>query len=334
MAQSFDNSRRRFGAAALAAGTIGLASPVARAQSYPSRPIKIIVPFGPGGAAQNLSERVGREIANELGQPFIPDYRGGAAGLIAAEAVAKADPDGYTLLLGVPSAMSVAPTIMRSATKFDPMTAFLPISMLATTPFVLFVNANVPAQDFPALIAHAKANPGKLNFGSIGANGTDYIAGDVLQKATGTRMTNIPYKSVSALLLDAVAGRVDVAILSPIPIRQFVDQGKLRILAVTSSQRSPAPSLKDVPTVAEQGVPGYEILSWYGYFAPAGTPAEVVTRVNAATQRAVAKPDIQSYLLSQGLSPLQLSPAQFKDYYEADSRRWVKFIRDANIPIE
>jgi hypothetical protein len=179
-----------------------------------------------------------------------------------------------------------------------------------------------------------RGNPGKLNFGSIGANGTDYIAGDVLQKATGTQWTNMPHKSVVALLLDAVAGRIDVAILSPIPVKPFVDSGKLRILAVTSKQRSQAPTLKDIPTVAEQGVADYDIVSWYGYFAPAGTPAEAVRRFNAATVKAVAKPEVHAYLLSQGLTPMDLSPARFAEFYAGDLRKWTQFVRDANIPVE
>ncbi len=306
----------------------------AQTSDYPNRPVRVIVPFGPGGAVQNLMDRVGRDVAAELGQSLVPEYRGGGAGLVGANAAAKITADGYTLFLGVPSALAVAPVIMKSTARFDAQADFVPMAMLATTPFVVFVNAALPIKDLRALIETARNNPGKLNFGSLGANGTDYIAGDVLQRLTGTRWTNVPYKAVGELLPDMVGGRIDVAIISPIPIRPFVDAGKLRVLAVTAAERSRSAFLKEVPTVAEQGVPGYELISWYAFFGPAGTPPEAVARLNAAVNRTLAKPDIQEWLLGQGLNPLPLSPQAFTDYYKADLTRWARFIQDAKIPTE
>lgn len=309
-------------------------SAAAAAQTYPTAMIKVIVPFGPGGAAQALAERVGSSVSENIGQPLVHDYRGGAAGLIAADAAAKSTANGYTVFMGVPSALIVAPLVMKSKTHFDPKKAFIPIAGIAATPFVVFVNASLPIKNLKDLIEYGKAHPGKLNFGSIGANGTDYIAGQVLQDQAGFKMTNIPYKSVGTLLPDVIAGRVDVAILSPIPIRPFVQEGKLRMLAVTSGERSASPYLKDVPTVAEQGVRDYSIVSWYGYFAPAGTPADAIQRFHDAVAKTLKEKKVLTYLLDQGLSPIQLSVGQFKDYFDSDLRKWAGFVRDTHIPIQ
>lgn len=317
-----------------AAMVAGLSTAGAQTTDYPNRPVRVIVPFGTGGAVQNLMDRVGREIAADLGQSLVPDYRGGGAGLVGANQAVKAPADGYTLFLGVPSALGVAPAIMKSTARFDPASDFVPVAMIATTPFVVFVNAALPINSMRALVDASRASPGKLNFGSIGANGTDYIAGDVLQRATGTQWTSVPYKAVGELLPDMVGGRIDVAIISPIPIRAFVEAGKLRILAVTSAERSRSAFLKDIPTVAEQGVPGYDVNSWYGFFAPAGTPVELVNRFNAAVNRVLSKPDTQEWLLSQGLTPLPMSPSGFASFYRSDLARWEQFIRDAKIKSE
>lgn len=321
---------------ALAATWLALHSPALMAQAgdYPKQPINVLVPFGTGGAAQALAERVGREIAKNIGQPLVHDYRGGAAGLIAAGAAAKAQPDGYTMFMGVPSALIVAPTVMKSVTRFDPEADFDAVAPIASTPFVLFINAKLPVANLKELIEYGKKNPGKLNFGSIGANGTDYIAGKVLQNAAGFEMTNVPYKSVGALLPDVISGRVDVGILSPIPVKPFVESGQLRLLALTSAERSQSPSLKDVPTVAEQGVPGYDIVSWYGYFAPAGTPPQAIARFQQATAQALQNPDVQAYLLQQGLNPMKLSSKDFGDYFLADLHKWQRFVQETGIKAE
>ncbi len=322
--------------AAIAAACVSLAAlpALASAADYPDSMIKVIVPFGPGGAAQALAERVGAEIAKNIGQPLVHDYRGGAAGMIAAEAAAKASPNGYTVLMGVPSALIVAPLVMKSVARFDPVKDFEPIAGIAATPFVLFINSKLPIKNLRELIDYGKKNPRKLNFGSLGANGTDFIAGQVLQNEAGFEMTNVPYKSVAALLPDVISGRIDVAILSPIPIKPFVDTGKLRMLAVTSAQRSMSPSLKNVPTVAEQGVPGYDIVSWYGYFAPAGVSPAMIQRFHQAAVKALSDKDIKAYLLDQGLTPITLSTADFGKSYSSDLRKWAKFVRETGIPVQ
>lgn len=304
------------------------------AEDYPNRLVKVVVPFGPGGAAQSLAENVGADISKSLGQSLVHEYKGGAAGLIGAETAANASADGYTMFMGVPSALIVAPLVMPSQTRFDPMADFEPVAGIATTPFVLFVNAKLPITSLKELIDYGKKNPGKLNFGSIGANSTDYIAGQVLQNQAGFKMTNVPYKSVGAMLPDVIAGRVDVGILSPIPIRAHVEAGNLRMLAVTSAERAQSPALKDVPTVTEQGVPDYDIVSWYGYFAPRGTAPEKIERFHAATLKALGHDNVRDYLSSQGLTPITLSPEEFGRFYSADMQKWTQFVSELNIPVQ
>lgn len=324
---------RRHGWLAALAASVMCGSLAASAAGYPERPISVLIPFATGGATQALSERVGREIARELGQPLVSDHRGGAGGTIAAEAAARAAPDGYTLFMGATGALAVAPSVMKSV-RFNPSADFQAIALIATTPYVVVVNAKLPFKNMRELIEHAKANPGKLNFASSGTGGADHIAGEVLQKMAGFKMTHIPYKGAGPYLPDLVSGRIDVAIISPIPIKPFVDAGQVRLLGVTTAQRSPAPLLKDVPTIAEQGTAGYNILAWYGYLAPARTPPDVIARLHAATAKALADKDIEAWLLAQGLAPGTLSPAEFGQFVGAEIRKWSEYARSIGVTLE
>ncbi len=303
------------------------------AADYPTRPISVLIPFATGGATQALSERVGREIGRDLGQPLVSDHRGGAGGTIAAEAAARAAPDGYTLFMGATGALAVAPAVMKTV-RFNPVNDFQAIALIATTPYVLVVNAKLPARNMRELIDYARQNPGKLNFASSGTGGADHIAGEVLQKMAGFKMTHIPYKGAGPYLPDLVSGRIDVAIISPIPIKPFVDAGQVRMLGVTTAQRSPAPWLKDVPTIAEQGTTGYNLLAWYGYLAPARTPADAIARFHGAAAKALADKEIEAWLLAQGLAPGTLSPAEFGQFVNAEVRKWAEYVRSTGISAE
>ena len=330
------NAGRRItlrGLALAGAALIAIHAIPGSAADYPTRPISVLIPFATGGATQALSERVGREIARDLGQPLVSDHRGGAGGTIAAEAAARAAPDGYTLFMGATGALAVAPAVMK-AVRFNPQTDFQAISLIATTPYVVVVNAKLPMKNMRELIDYGKANPGKLNFASSGTGGADHIAGEVLQKMAGFTMIHVPYKGAGPYLPDLVSGRIDVAIISPIPIRPFVEAGQVRLLAVTTGQRSPAPSLKDLPTIAEQGVAGYNLLAWYGYLAPARTPPDIVNRVHAATVKALATKEIEAWLLAQGLAPGALSPAEFGDFVAAEAKKWAEFARTTGVSAE
>jgi tripartite-type tricarboxylate transporter receptor subunit TctC len=315
----------------LALAGVALAfSAVVHASDYPTKPITLFVPFATGGATQTLVERVGREMQRDLGQPLIPDYRGGAGGSIAAEAAARSPHDGYTLFMGATGALAVAPAVMK--VRFDPEKDFVPIALIATTPYVMVINTKLPFKNLQDLIQYAKQNPGKLNFGSSGAGGSDHIACEVFQKMAGITITHIAYKGAGPLMPDLISGRIDMAILSPIPVKPQVEAGTLRMLGVTTKQRSP--SLKDVPSIAEQGLPAYDLLAWYGFFAPAGAPAEVVTRINAAALKALANKDVESYLLSQGLTPGTLTPAAFGELVRKDITQWGDYARSTGVRIE
>jgi tripartite-type tricarboxylate transporter receptor subunit TctC len=319
-------------ATALAACS-GCLAAAALANDYPTRPIQVLIPFATGGATQALSERVSREMSHDLGQPLVPDYRGGAGGTIAAEAAAHASPDGYTLFMGAAGALAVAPAVMKSV-RFNPLTDFEAIALIATTPYVVVVNAKLPFKNMRELIEYGKQHPGKLNFASSGTGGADHIAGEVLQKMAGFKMTHIPYKGAGPYLPDLVSGRIDVAIISPIPIKPFVDAGQVRMLAVTTSQRSTAPSLKDVPTIAEQGTEGYSLLAWYGFVAPAHTPPEVIARIHAAAAKALADKEVAAWLLAQGLTPGNLSPAEFGKFINAEIRKWADYAHTIGVTLE
>ncbi len=323
----------RWCVAAVLAGGMLCSAGTALAAGYPERPITVLIPFATGGATQALSERVGREIARDLGQPLVSDHRGGAGGTIAAEAAARAAPDGYTLFMGATGALAVAPAVMKSV-RFNPATDFQAITLIATTPYVLVVNAKLPFRNMRELIEHAKANPGKLNFASSGTGGADHIAGEVLQKMAGFKMTHIPYKGAGPYLPDLVSGRIDVAIISPIPIKPFVEAGQVRMLAVTTGQRSPAPWLKDVPTIAEQGTMGYNILAWYGYLAPARTPPDIVARIHASAVKALADKDNEAWLLAQGLAPGTLTPAEFGQFVGAEIKKWSEYARSIGVTLD
>ena len=323
----------RWGVAAVLAGGSLCGVVAVHAAGYPERPIAVLIPFATGGATQALSERVGREMARDLGQPLVSDHRGGAGGTIAAEAAARAAPDGYTLFMGATGALAVAPAVMKSV-RFNPATDFQAIALIATTPYVVAVNTKLPFRNMRELIDYGKANPGKLNFASSGTGGADHIAGEVLQKMAGFRMTHIPYKGAGPYLPDLVSGRIDVAIISPIPIKPFVDAGQVRLLAVTTAQRSPALSLKDVPTIAEQGTTGYNLLAWYGYLAPARTPPDIVARLHAAAMKALADKDNEAWLLAQGLAPGTLTPAEFGQFVNAEFRKWSEYVRSTGIAVE
>jgi len=319
------------------APTISIALPtvfpiVAHGQSdYPNRPITVIVPFGAGGAVQALTERLGPDLRREMGQPLVSDFKGGSGGLIAGETAARALPNGYTLLLGTPSALAASPAVHKNA-KYNPVTDFVPVALVAMTPFVLAINANLPVRNLQELVAYGKANPDKLNFASAGVGSMDHIGGEVLQRMAGFKMTHIPYKGPGASVLDLVSGRIDCLISSPIPMKPHVDSGKVRLIAVTSSRRSSA--MIDVPTIKESGFPDYEMNSWYAYVAPTGTPRDVVNKLNAAVRKALTNPETLTYLAGFGLTPAPTTPEELGKLLIDESKRWIDWVRVTGVQAE
>ncbi len=306
-----------FVVAALFAGAAG-------AQSWPARPLHIIVPFPPGGAVDILGRAVGQKLGDALGESVVIDNRAGAGGVVGTEAAAKSPADGYTLLMGSTSTISINPALVSKPT-YDPAHDFLPISQLAFVPHMLVIGAAVPAANLREFIAYVKANPGRVNYASAGNGTPHHIAGEMFKQAAGVDMVHVPYKGTGPAINDLLAGQVSfmsVEILAALP---HVRAGKLRALGVATSARSDV--APEVPTVAEAGLPGFEVTSWYGVFAPAGTPAPIIQRVAAEMARAVAQADFRERLASLGASPVGSGPEEFARFLRSENARWANAVR-------
>lgn len=311
-------------AAALAAPV-----PLALAQEYPARPVKLVVAYPPGGAVDQVARLLAEKLSASLGQPVVVDNRAGAGGLVGSDAVAKGANDGYTLLLGTVSSHAIAPAVYRKM-PYDPVTDFAPVSLVALTPYIITVNPAVAARTLPELIALAKAKPDALNFGSSGTGTTPHLAGELFNTMAGTRIAHIPYKGSAPMLTDLLGGQVQVAFDNT--VIPSIKGGKLRGLAVTGPARLSA--VPDIPTAAEAGLPGYEAVGWMGLYAPKGTPAPIVNRLAAETAKAMAAPDVQEKLSAMGFQPKTDSPGQFDAYLRAETAKWAKVARDANVQPE
>ncbi|GAA4323915.1 tripartite tricarboxylate transporter substrate binding protein [Pigmentiphaga soli] len=305
-----------------AAIAVTLAAP-ARA-AYPDRPVRIIVPYTAGGA----SDAVTRIIANKLGELWkvsvIVDNRGGGAGNIGCEMAAKAAPDGYTLLMSTVGTHGINPSLF-SKLPYDPVKDFAPISLAASTVSVLLVNPSVPVDSVAELIAYAKAHPGQINFGSSGNGSSHHLAGEMFNTLAGVRTVHVPYKGTSGMYTDLLAGQIQMTfdpVLSALP---HIKSHKLKALAVTSPQR--VEILPDVPSMQESGVAGYEMGSWYGLLAPAGTSPEIVQKVSADVARIVNLPDVKQQLLEQGATPIGSTPAQLGQHIQREIKKWAEVVR-------
>jgi tripartite-type tricarboxylate transporter receptor subunit TctC len=316
----------------LAAGLAAafLAQP-ALAQSYPSKPIRLIVPFAAGGGNDNIARLVGKRVSDSLGQPLVIDNRPGAGGVLGAELAAKAAPDGYTLFLGGVGSHALNPNLIEKL-PYDPIRDFAPVSLLAQAPLILVVHPSVPARDIDEFVAYARKNPGKLNFASNGNGTSSQLAAVMFDRMAGVEMVHVPYKGLSPALTDLLSGQVQVMFSSVVAILPHVKAGKLRALAVTGMTR--LPSLPELPTIAESGFPGYEASSWYGILAPAGTPREIVMKLNAELSKALAQPEVRASLLAEGAEPVGGTPESFAAHIQSEKERMGKLIRDAKIRLE
>jgi tripartite-type tricarboxylate transporter receptor subunit TctC len=300
------------------------------AQSYPSKSIKLIVPFPAGGATDIVSRVIAQQLGTELGQSVVVDNRAGAAGVIGSEAAARAAPDGYTLLLTTSSTHSIGP-LLNPKIPYSPTRDFTPIMYLAESPQVVIVPPNSPIKSIPDLIAYAKANPGKLNFGSAGTGGIPHLSTERFLAMTGTRMTHVPYKGTALAMPDLMAGRLDLMFDSISTALPHIRDDKVRALAVTSAGKSSvAPELPPL----SQFVPGYESLTWFGVFGPAGLPQPIVEKVNAALNSALKNPAVLQQLAKLGFDPGGGSPEDFRKKMASESAIWKKVIEDGNITLE
>lgn len=317
---------RRLCAAALASFVVTAAV----ADSYPSRPVTVVVPYSVGGTTDIVARLVGTQIGNNLGAPLVIDNKAGGAGAIGWGTVARAAPDGYTLLTTEMS-MTVAPALQQSL-PFDPKKGFAEITIAASAPHVLVINPTVPAKNLQEFIAYAKSHPGKLNYGS-GGNGTNtHLGGELFKKEAGVNLAHIPYKGAGAVLTDLMAGQVQALVTSLPTALPHIKSGKLRALVVTSAQRSPL--LPDVPSAPEAGLPKFLMDFWVGFAAPAGTPPAVIEKLNKAMVAAVNSDEGRKRLADQGLVPVGSTPAAAAKLVQDETLRWGAVIKAAGIKAE
>ncbi len=315
-------------AAALA--TVAAAVP-ARAQTWPAKPIRLIVPYPPGGTTDLLGRGIGQKLSESLGQQVVIENRPGAGGSIGADLAAKSKPDGYTLLLGTIATHAINPNLYPD-NPYDPAKDFAPVALVATMPNLLVVNPSVPAKSVRELIALARSKPGALAFASAGSGTTQHLSGEIFKKMAGIDMLHIPYKGNAPAVTDLVGGQVQV-MFDNIPISlQQVRAGKLRALAVTGPKRSGV--LPDVPTIAEAALPGYSVTSWFALFAPAGTPAAIVARLNKETNMALADRVLRQQLVNQGIEPSSGTAGQLAAHVQAELLRWKKIVAESGARVE
>jgi tripartite-type tricarboxylate transporter receptor subunit TctC len=303
----------------------------ALSQDYPSRPIRIIVPFPAGGTADLLARQIGQTMSAALRQQVFVENRAGAGGNIGADLAARSEPDGYTLLMGTVSTHAINPNLYPNM-PYDAEKSFAPILLVATLPNLLVVHPSVPAKDVGELIALAKAKPGELAFASAGNGTTQHLCGELFKKLARVDLIHIPYKGNAPAVTDLVGGQVQVMFDNiPVSLPQ-VRAGKLRALAVTGLKRSPV--LPDIPTIAEAAIPGYNITSWFGLYAPAGTPHLIVERLNKEANRTLADKKFRQRLMDQGIEPAGGTSAQFAAFMQAESAKWGKIVKDSGARID
>ena len=322
--------KRRVPAVALAALALAAAAHAfAQAPSapWPSKPIKFILPFPPGGGTDILGRIVADRLSTQLGQPVVIENRGGAGGNVGAEAAAKSPPDGYTILLAAPS-LAISPSLYTKL-NYDPQRDLVPVALLGTVPNVLVTNPSVPARTLAEFIALAKAKPGGMNFGSGGSGTSNHLAGELFNLQAGVKLVHVPYKGVNLAMNDVLTGEIQLVVIGIPAAQAFIQAGKLRALAVIAAHRSPA--LPDVPTAAEAGLADYDVTTWYGVLAPAGTPRPVVERLNAELVRIMHMPDLQERLATTGTEPRTSTPEEFADYLRQETAKWAKVVREAGL---
>ncbi|MGE4240784.1 Bug family tripartite tricarboxylate transporter substrate binding protein [Ramlibacter sp.] len=299
--------------------------------AWPTKPVHLVIPAAAGAGPDVLSRMLASKLSETWGQPVVVENLAGAGGNIGHEKVAKSTPDGYALLIGMIGPMAINPSLYDKM-AFDATRDFTPISMVARYPNMLVVHPSLPLRSVSELIAYAKANPGKLRYGSVGTGTSPHLCGVMLESMAGITMVQIPYKSSAQMTTDAIAGHFDLMFLNPPAILQHVKSGALRALAITSATRqSYAPQ---VPTMGEAGVPGFELTSWYGLFAPAGTPAAIVSRINGDLARVMARPDVREQFVQRGDEPFGGRPEEASQFVRAEIAKWNRVIKQANIKIE
>lgn len=319
-------ARRRTLAALVATfASFSIAAPAMAA--FPDKPLRLVVPFAPGGGTDMIARVVAEGMSKELGKPMIVENKPGAGTLIGSDFVAKSTPDGYTMVIAT-FAHAVNPSMMPKM-PFQTDKAFAPVVLIGHSPNILVVRADRPYKTVADVLAAARAKPGKLTFGSQGNGTSAHLAGELFKVNGKVDMTHVPYRGAGPAITDLLGGQIDMMFGTVAAVAPFIHNGKMRAIAVTTAERSPA--MPDVPTVAEAGLPGYAAESWYGLYVPAGTPPAIVTRLNAAAKRAVLSPVFQKRVQGEGLTVTVGAPEELDKYVRAETARWAQVVRNANI---
>ncbi len=318
-------------ASATAACALPLTARMAHAQAFPSKPIKIVIGFPAGGPLDQHARLLSDKLQKELGQPVVIDYKTGAGGIVGAQEVMKSPADGHTIMLANTGVMVLNPALY-SKLPYATLKDFVPIARSARQPLAFLVHPSVPAKTLPELIAHVKKNPGRLNYGSAGNGGISHIVPEMLKSATGMFMTHIPYRGSAPAFQDLISGQVQVMAESIPQAAQYHKQGRVRALAVTSRERNVA--LPDVPTVIESGIKDFDVVGFYGFLAPAGTPKPVVDRLSKAFETVLKDPDISSRMVAQGADPAFLGADAFAEYLKAQSPKWADAVKRSGAKLD
>ena len=317
--------------AALSSLAVAQSASTRPAQAYPDKPIRLIVPFPPGGAVDAIGRIIGQRLSDSWGYNVVIDNRGGAAGAIGSELMAHSPPDGYTLLVGSTSTISINPAL-NSKLAYSPKRDFVPVSLVGFVPHILLVNASVPAGNVKDFIAFAKAQSKPVTFASVGTGSPHHLAGEIFKSMTGIDMVHVPYTGSGPALIGLMSGQVQFLSLDLPAALPQLGSGKVKALGIASAKRDPL--LPDVPTVAESGLPGFEISGWYGIFAPIQTPKPVVAKLSAEINRLLATPEVRASLAKIGVNVLGGSAEQFAAYVKREDAKWSKAIRDSGTKIE
>ncbi|MBY4896932.1 tripartite tricarboxylate transporter substrate binding protein [Cupriavidus sp. AU9028] len=307
-------------------------TPAVAQKDFPSKPIMMVVTYPPGGPTDAMARTLAASLKNSLGQPVVVENRAGAGGNIGAEVVARAEPDGYTLMFGTSAPLAINVSLYRKI-NYDPVKSFAPVIQIGHLPNVLVVNPSVPARNVAELIAYGKANPGKLTYASSGNGASSHLAGVLFNNLAGTDFRHIPYKGTGPALNDLLGGQVSMTFTDVLTALPFIKSGKVRALGVTTTERSQA--LPDVPTVAEQGVPGFDVSVFFGVVAPAGTPREVVAKLNGAFADALKQPEVRKTLQGQGLEfPASTKPEQLGGFIQAEVGKWRSVVQKSGAQLD
>jgi len=316
---------------ALALGCLVVtASAFAQQGNYPTRPVRLILPFPPGGSTDLLGRALAEKLSEQLGTQVVPENRPGAGGNVGAEAAARSPPDGHTLVLSAPS-LAISPSLYRKL-SYDPLRDLVPIALVATIPNLLVVHPGVAAASLGELARLAKNNPGKLNFGSGGAGTSNHLAGEMFRSLTQTDIVHVPYKGVETAMLALLSGQVQMVVIGTPAALPNIKSGKLRPLAVLTNERYGG--LPDVPTAAEAGMPEFVVDTWYGILAPSGVPREIIMRLNGALSRVMQSQDMRERLASMGIQPLASTPEQFGEFIKTEAAKWAKVVKESGARVD